>query len=212
MYTANESLLNSTLSIHTEGVTRDDNGNLEYNPDELRYQRKQSELKQKLGDKYKPEEHTRAAAKDGSKSKLNERITKIIDANKQNENIDWMLSDIYSGDAVTKLTEDYQNDMLKAAEDDIKDINSQVKQASDPTETQQKHVDTTEELQKHAEEYKRRRDKTREHYRKKRKARRNKGKEYHSYLDLMNLQCSRLMALWKTQRLVSISSNSFTMI
>lgn len=176
MYTANESLLNSTLSIHTEGVTRDDNGNLEYNPDELRYQRKQAELKQKLGDKYKPEEHTRAAAKDGSKSKLNERITKIIDANKQNENIDWMLSDIYSGDAVTKLTEDYQNDMLKAAEDDIKDINSQAKQAVDPTETQQKHVATTEELQKHAEEYKRRRDKAREHYRKKRKARRNKAR------------------------------------
>lgn len=176
MYTANESLLNSTLSIHTEGVTRDDNGNLEYNPDELRYQRKQAELKQKLGDKYKPEEHTRAAAKDGSKSKLNERITKIIDANKQNENIDWMLSDIYSGDAVTKLTEDYQNDMLKSAEEDIKDIDSQAKQAVDPTETQQKHVATTEELQKHAEEYKRRRDKAREHYRKKRKARRNKAR------------------------------------
>lgn len=176
MYIANESLLNSTLSIHTEGVTRDDNGNLEYNPDELRYQRKQAELKQKLGDKYKPEEHTRAAAKDGSKSKLNERITKIIDANKQNENIDWMLSDIYSGDAVTKLTEDYQNDMLKAAEEDIKDIDSQAKQAVDPTETQQKHVATTEELQKHAEEYKRRRDKAREHYRKKRKARRNKAR------------------------------------
>lgn len=175
MYIANESLLNSTLSIHTEGVTRDDNGNLEYNPDELRYQRKQAELKQKLGDKYKPEEHTRAAAKDGSKSKLNERITKIIDANKQNENIDWMLSDIYSGDAVTKLTEDYQNDMLKAAYDDIKDINSQAKQSVDPTETQQKHVATTQELQKHAEEYKRRRDKAREHYRKKRKARRNKA-------------------------------------
>lgn len=176
MYTANESLLNSTLSIHTEGVTRDDNGNLEYNPDELRYQRKQAELKQKLGDKYKPEEHTRAAAKDGSKSKLNERITKIIDANKQNENIDWMLSDIYAGDAVTKLTEDYQNDMLKAAEEDIKDINTQAKQAVDPTETQQKHIATTEELQKHAEEYKRRRDKAREHYRKKRKARRNKAR------------------------------------
>lgn len=176
MYTANESLLNSTLSIHTEGITRDDNGNLEYNPDELRYQRKQAELKQKLGDKYKSEEHTRAAAKDGSKSKLNDRITKIIDANKQNENIDWMLSDIYSGDAVTKLTEDYQNDMLKAAEEGIKDIDSQAKQAVDPTETQQKHVATTEELQKHAEEYKRRRDKAREHYRKKRKARRNKAR------------------------------------
>lgn len=176
MYTANESLLNSTLSIHTEGITRDNNGNLEYNPDELRYQRKQAELKQKLGDKYKSEEHTRAAAKDGSKSKLNDRITKIIDANKQNENIDWMLSDIYSGDAVTKLTEDYQNDMLKAAEEDIKDIDSQAKQAVDPTETQQKHVATTEELQKHAEEYKRRRDKAREHYRKKRKARRNKAR------------------------------------
>jgi len=40
MYTANESLLNSTLSIHTEGVTRDAYGNLEYNPDEIRYQRK----------------------------------------------------------------------------------------------------------------------------------------------------------------------------
>ena len=176
MYTANESLLNSTLSIHTEGVTRDDNGNLEYNPDELRYQRKQAELKQKLGDKYKPEEHTRAAAKDGSKSKLNERITKIIDANKQNENIDWMLSDIYAGDAVTKLTEDYQDDMLKAAEEDIKDINTQAKQAVDPTETQQNSTATTEELQKHAEEYKRRRDKAREHYRKKRKARRNKAR------------------------------------
>lgn len=176
MYTANESLLNSTLSIHTEGVTRDDNGNLEYNPDELRYQRKQAELKQKLGDKYKPEEHTRAAAKDGSKSKLNERITKIIDANKQNENIDWMLSDIYAGDAVTKLTEDYQNDMLKAAEEDVKDINEQTKQAVDPIETQQNRTATTEELQKHAEEYKRRRDKAREHYRKKRKARRNKAR------------------------------------
>lgn len=176
MYTANESLLNSTLSIHTEGVTRDDNGNLEYNPDELRYQRKQAELKQKLGDKYKPEEHTRAAAKDGSKSKLNERITKIIDANKQNENIDWMLSDIYSGDAVTKLTEDYQNDMLKAAQEDIKDIDAQTKQAVDPTETQQNRTATTEELQKHAEEYKRSRDKAREHYRKKRKARRNKAR------------------------------------
>nr|DAV76885.1 MAG TPA: hypothetical protein [Caudoviricetes sp.] len=35
---------------------------------------------------------------------------------------------------------------------------------------------------------------------------------YHSYLDLTNSQCSHLMALWKTQRLVSISSNSFTMI
>lgn len=176
MYTANESLLNSTLSIHTEGVTRDDNGNLEYNPDEIRYQRKQAELKQKLGDKYKPEEHTRAAAKDGSKSKLNERITKIIDANKQNENIDWMLSDIYAGDAVTKLTEDYQNDMLKAAEEDVKDINEQTKQTVDPTETQQNRTATTEELQKHAEEYKRRRDKAREHYRKKRKARRNKAR------------------------------------
>lgn len=176
MYTANESLLNSTLSIHTEGVTRDDNGNLEYNPDELRYQRKQAELKQKLGDKYKPEEHTRAAAKDGSKSKLNERIAKIIDANKQNENIDWMLSDIYSGDAVTKLTEDYQNDMLKAAEEDVKDINEQAKRVVDPTETQQNRTATTEELQKHAEEYKRRRDKAREHYRKKRKARRNKAR------------------------------------
>lgn len=176
MYTANESLLNSTLSIHTEGVTRDDNGNLEYNPDELRYQRKQAELKQKLGDKYKPEEHTRAAAKDGSKSKLNERITKIIDANKQNENIDWMLSDIYAGDAVTKLTEDYQNDMLKAAEEDVKDINEQAKQVVDPTEMQQNRTATTEELQKHAEEYKRRRDKAREHYRKKRKARRNKAR------------------------------------
>lgn len=176
MYTANESLLNSTLSIHTEGVTRDDNGNLEYNPDELRYQRKQAELKQKLGDKYKQEEHTRAAAKDGSKSKLNERITKIIDANKQNENIDWMLSDIYAGDAVTKLTEDYQNDMLKAAEEDVKDINEQTKQAVDPTETQQNRTATTEELYKHAEEYKRRRDKAREHYRKKRKARRNKAR------------------------------------
>lgn len=176
MYTANESLLNSTLSIHTEGVTRDDNGNLEYNPDELRYQRKQAELKQKLGDKYKPEEHTRATAKDGSKSKLNERITKIIDANKQNENIDWMLSDIYAGDAVTKLTEDYQNDMLKAAEEDVKDINEQAKQVVDPTETQQNRTATTEELQKHAEEYKRRRDKAREHYRKKRKARRNKAR------------------------------------
>ena len=176
MYTANESLLNSTLSIHTEGVTRDGNGNLEYNPDEIRYQRKQAELKQKLGDKYKPEEHTRAVAKDGSKSKLNERITKIIDANKQNENIDWMLSDIYSGDVVTKLTEDYQNDMLKAAEEDVKDINAQAEQAVDPTETQQKHVATTEELQKHAEEYKRRRDKAREHYRKKRKDRRSKAR------------------------------------
>lgn len=176
MYTANESLLNSTLSIHTEGITRDNNGNLEYNPDELRYQRKQAELKQKLGDKYKPEEHTRAAAKDGSKSKLNERITKIIDANKQNENIDWMLSDIYAGDAVTKLTEDYQNDMLKAAEEDVKDINEQAKQAVDPTETQQNRTATTEDLQKHAEEYKRRRDKAREHYRKKRKARRNKAR------------------------------------
>lgn len=176
MYTANESLLNSTLSIHTEGIARDDNGNLEYNPDELRYQRKQAELKQKLGDKYKPEEHTRAAAKDGSKSKLNERITKIIDANKQNENIDWMLSDIYAGDAVTKLTEDYQNDMLKAAEEDVKDINEQAKQVVDPTEMQQNHIATTEELQKHAEEYKRRRDKAREHYRKKRKARRNKAR------------------------------------
>ena len=176
MYTANESLLNSTLSIHTEGVTRDDNGNLEYNPDELRYQRKQAELKQKLGDKYKPEEHTRAAAKDGFKSKLNERITKIIDANKQNENIDWMLSDIYSGDAVTKLTEDYQNDTLKSAEEDVKDINEQAKQAVDPTETQQNRTATTEQLQKHAEEYKRRRDKAREYYRKKRKARRNKAR------------------------------------
>lgn len=176
MYTANESLLNSTLSIHTEGVTRDDNGNLEYNPDELRYQRKQAELKQKLGDKYKPEEHTRAAAKDGSKSKLNERITKIIDANKQNENIDWMLSDIYAGDAVTKLTEDFQDDMLKAAEEDVKDINEQAKQTVDPTEDKQKHAATTEELQKHAEEYKRRRDKAREYYRKKRKARRNKAR------------------------------------
>lgn len=176
MYTANESLLNSTLSIHTEGITKDNNGNLEYNPEEVRYQRKVTELRQKLGDKYKPEQHTRAAAKDGSKSKLNERITKIIDANKQNENIDWMLSDIYAGDAVTKLTEDFQDDMLKAAEQDVKDINEQAKQTVDPTEDKQKHVSTAEELQKHAEEYKRRRDKAREHYRKKRKARRSKAR------------------------------------
>lgn len=176
MYTANESLLNSTLSIHTEGITKDDSGNLEYNPEEVRYQRKVAELRQKLGDKYKPEQHTRAAAKDGSKSKLNERITKIIDANKQNENIDWMLSDIYAGDAVTKLTEDFQDDMLKAAEQDVKDINEQAKQTVDPTEDKQKYVATAEELQKHAEEYKRRRDKAREHYRKKRKARRSKAR------------------------------------
>lgn len=176
MYTANESLLNSTLSIHTEGITKDNNGNLEYNPEEVRYQRKVAELRQKLGDKYKPEQHTRSAAKDGSKSKLNERITKIIDANKQNENIDWMLSDIYAGDAVTKLTEDFQDDMLKAAEQDVKDINEQAKQTIDPTEDKQKHVATAEELQKHAEEYKRRRDKAREHYRKKRKARRSKAR------------------------------------
>ena len=176
MYTANESLLNSTLSIHTEGITKDSSGNLEYNPEEVRYQRKVAELRQKLGDKYKPEQHTRAAAKDGSKSKLNERITKIIDANKQNENIDWMLSDIYAGDAVTKLTEDFQDDMLKAAEQDVKDINEQAKQIVDQTEDKQKHVATAEELQKHAEEYKRRRDKARAHYRKKRKARRSKAR------------------------------------
>lgn len=176
MYTANESLLNSTLSIHTEGITKDNNGNLEYNPEEVRYQRKVVELRQKLGDKYKPEQHTRAAAKDVSKSKLNERITKIIDANKQNENIDWMLSDIYAGDAVTKLTEDFQDDVLKAAEQDVKDINEQAKQTVDPTEDKQKHVATAEELQKHAEEYKRRRDEAREHYRKKRKARRSKAR------------------------------------
>nr|DAN23379.1 MAG TPA_asm: hypothetical protein [Bacteriophage sp.] len=36
--------------------------------------------------------------------------------------------------------------------------------------------------------------------------------EYHSYLDLMNLQCSHSMVLWRTLRLVSISLNSSTMI
>nr|DAT27313.1 MAG TPA: hypothetical protein [Caudoviricetes sp.] len=36
--------------------------------------------------------------------------------------------------------------------------------------------------------------------------------EYHSYLDLMNLQCSHSMVLWRTLRLVSISLNSYIMI
>nr|DAM05200.1 MAG TPA: hypothetical protein [Caudoviricetes sp.] len=35
---------------------------------------------------------------------------------------------------------------------------------------------------------------------------------YHFYLVLMSLQCNHLMDLWRTQRLVSINSNSFTMI
>lgn len=183
MYTANESLLNSTLAQHTEGVTRNDKGELEYNPEEVRYQNKQAALMLKLGDKYKQDEgHQRAQAVDGKQSKLYQRIQKIVEATQQNDNINWMVSDILNGDAVTKLVEDYQDQVQRATEEDINEINEAAKQSESPIPQNASQTDKNiseekqrEILRKNQEEYEKRRNKAREHYRKKRKARRNKA-------------------------------------
>jgi hypothetical protein len=66
------------------------------------------------GEKYEPEkDHVRAEKKDASKNVYKKRIDAIIKANDDNAAINWMVSDIYSGDVVTKLYDDYFDEKEK---------------------------------------------------------------------------------------------------
>ena len=180
IYNANEQLIQRQLSAMTDDVI-ENNGKYEYNPEESRYRRKQQSLKLTLGDKYQEKEHEATKSKDPKDSYLRKRIKQISDAQDNNSALEWFLSDVASGDAVTKLNEEAFSQQDKEAKEDFDQIDSEYKAAtsvndqSKPDASKSKEK-LNEELNKNKDEYQRKKQKTREKYRKKRKARRGKLK------------------------------------
>lgn len=106
---ADRSVINSYANLYNRGYVRNpETRHIEYNPEEDRYQQEESEkafIAQISKKEYKPNEnHTAAKAPEGT-SPLKKRITHIIDANQRNKKLDWMLTEVYSGDAANKLQE-----------------------------------------------------------------------------------------------------------
>ena len=58
--------------------------------------------------------------KDGSNSKYGRRIDAIIEANDRNEKLNWFVNDAYSGDAVNKLNDVFEQELRKEFEEQLK--------------------------------------------------------------------------------------------
>lgn len=58
--------------------------------------------------------------KDGSNSKYGRRVDAIIEANDRNEKLNWFVNDAYSGDAVNKLNDVFEQELRKEFEEQLK--------------------------------------------------------------------------------------------
>lgn len=58
--------------------------------------------------------------KDGSNSKYGRRVDAIIEANDRNEKLNWFVNDAYSGDAVNKLNDVFEQELRKKFEEQLK--------------------------------------------------------------------------------------------
>lgn len=106
---ADRDVINSYLELYNEDLVQNEDGNLEFNPEEYRYKVKQEQLKTKAileGKEYKEDEHKRAKPGDINKgNRLANRIKAIQKVSDDNERLDWMVAEIYSGDAVARAME-----------------------------------------------------------------------------------------------------------
>ena len=58
--------------------------------------------------------------KDGSNSKYGRRVDAIIEANDRNEKLNWFVNDAYSGDAVNKLNDVFEQELRKEFKEQLK--------------------------------------------------------------------------------------------
>lgn len=133
IYRATNSVLNSQLSAMTRDVIQNEDGSYEYNPQEARYNRKQEQIRMnKLlsGQEYhEDKEHKKAQKEDPKNSYSYKRANAIVDAQERNNALDWFLQDVSSGDAISKLTDDYLSQAGKEDKEDIANIEEQLKES-----------------------------------------------------------------------------------
>lgn len=126
----------------TKGIVRNKNGEYEYNPAKYQYERdldKQRREAKRNGTEFteKPFEESRYGNKVGQKDPYAERIDRILQADYENEQLNWMVEDLYNGDLVNQLIEDdiddYSEQEIHYGDNDLIDI----KQSETPQETTQ---------------------------------------------------------------------------
>ena len=77
--------------------------------------------------------------KDGSNSKYGRRVDAIIEANDRNEKLNWFVNDAYSGDAVNKLNDVFEQELRKEFEEQLKKSKDS-KNTKAPSPTQVNHT------------------------------------------------------------------------
>lgn len=82
--------------------------------------------------------------KDGSNSKYGRRVDAIIEANDRNEKLNWFVNDAYSGDAVNKLNDVFEEELRKEFEEQLKKVkDSKNTKAPSPTQVGQESDNST---------------------------------------------------------------------
>ena len=82
--------------------------------------------------------------KDGSNSKYGRRVDAIIEANDRNEKLNWFVNDAYSGDAVNKLNDVFEQELRKEFEEQLKKAkDSKNTKAPSPTQINQTSDNST---------------------------------------------------------------------
>ena len=82
--------------------------------------------------------------KDGSNSKYGRRVDAIIEANDRNEKLNWFVNDAYSGDAVNKLNDVFEQELRKEFEEQLKKSkDSKNTKAPSPTQINQTSDNST---------------------------------------------------------------------
>lgn len=133
MLQADREVINKHARMFDEGIVRNADGKLEYNP--AAYKAKQdrkNKLQSELAaGKITPEEYQSALneaqelpaynSEDVKNNPYKRRIQAIIDTRKDNEALNWMINDIENGDGVTKILEElaeqqYKEDTKSAAD------------------------------------------------------------------------------------------------
>ena len=137
------------ISTHSDMLYKDlvynnDTKKYEYNPDEYKYQNDQNRKRfnaLKSGKELEEDkEHKRADKKDPTGNVYQRRIKAIIDADKQNEAIDWMIGEIYTGDAVAKMARIQQEEAEKESKKRAEEEEQLLFEAPDETKTEVKNT------------------------------------------------------------------------
>lgn len=112
---ADKSISQKYLNTFYYGVVRSEDGkSLEYNPEEYDQQIKEreDEIKSKIkGKEYKKPERTRSKTqKKTSDDRYVKRVSAVEKASEENAKLDWLVSDLYNGDALTNLVESFDEE------------------------------------------------------------------------------------------------------